>query len=187
MIFLCLYAAFSTTNLNHLMESTLHVPTPKTPTHRDLSGDDKLRIQTLYYTAGWSIDEIRLQFPKITPRQIQYALETRPTPQRKGHCGAHALLNTPWRKELVQWVTSRSFTREVPWAEIPKWLRWEGWCGEKAIRTALKKEGYCRAIRRKKPSLTEENQRKRLQWAYDHENWTLDMWDIICWSDESWV
>jgi len=168
------------------MESTLHVPTPKTPTHRDLGGDDKLHIQTLYYTAGWSIDETRLQFPKITPRQIQYALETRPTPQRKGHCGAHALLNTPWRKELVQWVTSRSLTREVPWAEIPKWLKWKGWCGEKAIRTALK-EGYCRAIRRKKPSLTEENQRKRLQWAYDHENWTLDMWDTICWSDESWV
>jgi hypothetical protein len=78
--------------LNHLMESTLHVPTPKTPTHRDLSRDDKPRIQILYYTAGWSIDETRLQFPKITPRQIQYALETRPTPQRKGHCGAHALL-----------------------------------------------------------------------------------------------
>jgi uncharacterized protein (DUF433 family) len=45
-----------------------------------MSRDDRLRIQTLYYTAGWSIDDILLQNPHITHWQIQYALENRPTP-----------------------------------------------------------------------------------------------------------
>ena len=79
-----------------------HIPTPKTPTrakNNDLSRDDRLRIQTLYYTAGWSIEDLRLQFP-FSRAQIDYALENRPTPQ-KTHSGRRVLLNTPTRKELV--------------------------------------------------------------------------------------
>lgn len=163
-----------------------HVPVPKTPRNKELSRDDKLKFQTLYYTAGWTLADILLQHPQISRKQLDHALQTRLTPQKKGHCGRHAIINTPRRKELVQWVTSSSFTREIPWAEIPKWLAWEDWCGYSAIRTAFK-EGYCRAIRRRKPPLSEENQRKRLQWAQEHEHWTLEQWDEILWSDESWV
>jgi len=163
-----------------------HIPTPKTPTrakNNDLSRDDRLRIQTLYYTARWSIEDLRLQFP-FSRAQIDYALENRPTPQ-KTHSGRHVLLNTPTRKELVQWVTASSLNRSIPWAEIPKWLGWN--CGEKAIRTALHKEGYTRGVRRRKPPLSDVNQKKRLDWAKEHENWTLEQWDELLWSDETWV
>ncbi len=101
---------------------SIHIPVLKTPTKTELSRDDRLRIYALYYTARWGIDDLRLQFPSFSRRQIDYALEQRPTPQKKGHCGKHVLLNTPKRKELVQWVTSSSFNRSVPWAEIPRWL-----------------------------------------------------------------
>ncbi|KAH9204800.1 hypothetical protein DL95DRAFT_471163 [Leptodontidium sp. 2 PMI_412] len=58
--------------------TTMNVPTPRTPTHT-ASRDDRLRIQTLYCTTGWSVDDILLQNPRITHRQVQYALENRPT------------------------------------------------------------------------------------------------------------
>jgi hypothetical protein len=41
------------------METTAFVPTPKTPT-KPTSRDDRLRIQTLYYIAGWTVDDILL-------------------------------------------------------------------------------------------------------------------------------
>ena len=69
---------------------------------------------------------------------------------------------------------------------MPKWLVWEKWCGKDAIQTAFKREGYVRAIRRKKPPLSAENQALRLAWALEHEHWTLEQRDEICWSDESW-
>ena len=40
-----------------IMETTFSIPTPKTPTHQ-ISRDDRLRAQTLYYDAGWDVDDI---------------------------------------------------------------------------------------------------------------------------------
>lgn len=80
--------------------TTMNVPTPKTPTHM-ASRDDRLRIQTLYYTAGWTIDQIMLQNPRITHMQVEYALNNQPTPQQH-LCGRHVLLDTPHRKQLVE-------------------------------------------------------------------------------------
>ena len=87
------------------MESIYHVPTPKTPAHQT-SRDDRLRIQTLFYTAGWDIDDIVLQL-NLTCCQVLYALEHQPTPQ-KHHCGRHLLLDTPKRKILINWVTANA-------------------------------------------------------------------------------
>ena len=163
----------------------MNVLTPKTPTHM-ASRDDRLRIQILYYSAGWSIDDILLQNPRITHRQVQYALENRLTSQ-KHKCGHITKVDTPHRQYLIHWVTQSFFRREIPWAELSKWLEWENWCGGLAIRTAFRKEGYTRAVRRRKPPLSAKNQALRLAWAEEHKNWTDEMWDLILWSDESWV
>jgi hypothetical protein len=165
------------------MESTTyHIPTPKHHTStNDTSRDDRLRVQTLYYDAGWSIDDIILQ-TNLTRCQVEYALQHRPTPQ-KHNSGRHLLLNTPQRKYLINWVTANAQNRRVAWSDIPKSLGWN--CSLKAIRAAFKKEGYVRRIARRKPPISEENRRIRLQWAIEHQNWTDEQWDEICWSDES--
>jgi hypothetical protein len=59
--------------------------------------------------------------------------------------------------------------------------------GEKAIRTAFKREGYRRCITTKKCPLSEKNRKKRLEWAQEHINWTDEQWDEILWSDETWA
>lgn len=99
--------------------------------------------------------------------------------------GRKVILNTPQRKRLIQWVTASQENRETPWTEIPSLLGLD--CGEKAIRTAFRKEGYTRRVSRKKPPLSDENRMKRLEWAQEHVNWTDDDWDLILWSDETWA
>ncbi|KAG1206581.1 hypothetical protein G6F68_008551 [Rhizopus microsporus] len=36
-----------------------------------------------------------------------------------------------------------------------------------------------------KPALTEEPMKKRLRWAHEYANWTIEQWSSIIWSDES--
>ncbi len=164
----------------NMAESTIYLPTPKTPTH-NASRDDRLRVHCLYFDAGLTVDEIRL-ITRLTRRQIYYSLDNRPTPQ---HSFKSTLLDTPHRKELIRWVTQSSFTRDIPWAELPRWLEWN--CGSTAIRTAFKKEGYTRALRRRKPPISPANQALRLAWAQEHITWTEEQWDEVFWTDESWV
>jgi transposase len=44
-------------------------------------------------------------------------------------------------------------------------------------------------IAAKKPGLRAENVEKRLQWALEHQHWTIERWKRVIWSDESslWV
>lgn len=37
----------------------------------------------------------------------------------------------------------------------------------------------------RKPYISEVNRRRRLQWAHDHIDWTVEDWEKILWSDES--
>jgi hypothetical protein len=74
-------------------------------------------------------------------------------------------------------VTASVENRQTSWSQIPKILNWD--CGEKAIRTTFKKEGYQRCIAARKCPLIEENRKKRLEWAQEHINWTDEQWDEI--------
>jgi hypothetical protein len=79
------------------------IPTPKTPSHAS-TRDQRLRIHTLYHDAGWTQDQTALQL-NLTRRQVGYALTHRITPQ-KHKTGRRVLLNTPQRKQLIDWVTA---------------------------------------------------------------------------------
>ncbi len=61
----------------------LHIPTTHTHTQESIR-DQKIQIQTLYYTAGWSLTDITLQFPRLTRRQLDYALKYTTMPQKPG-------------------------------------------------------------------------------------------------------
>jgi hypothetical protein len=133
------------------MDSLYSVPTPKTPT-KQCSRDDRLRVQTLYFEASFTQDQVVLQ-TGLTRSQVQYCLAHRLTPQR-------FFFNTPQRKRLIEWVCSSQKNRRTRWADTPPILEWD--CGEKAIRAAFKREGFVRRIDRRKPPLTAEYKRDRL-------------------------
>src|SRR4051812_31358801 len=128
------------------------VPTPKTPKHQT-SRDIRLRIQTLFFIAHWTFDQIQLAIPNVTRRQIEYAVQHRLTLQHqlRGH---KVQLDTPTRKRLVEWITLNKKTRQEDWYTIPVVLRLN--CGIKAIQKALELEGYVRRVARQKPPLSDE-------------------------------
>lgn len=132
--------------------SEYSIPTPKTP-QKICTRDDHLRIQTLFFYAGWTRDDIALQL-NLSLRQVKYALSHRLTPQ-KSRCGRNPLLGSPERKQLVDWVCASAKNRRMPWSQIPRVFGWD--CKVYAIETAFKKEGFARRTALKKPKLTDEH------------------------------
>jgi len=71
------------------------VPTPKTP-YKNCNRDNRIRIQTLFFQAGWSKLEIALQL-NLTLKQVKYALSYRFIPQKQ-RFGRRPLLGPIERK-----------------------------------------------------------------------------------------
>ena len=154
--------------------SEYSVPTPKTP-QKSCTRDDHLCIQTLFFQAGWTKDQIALQL-NLSIRQVHYALHHRLTPQ-KSRTGRRPLLGPAERKQLIDWVCTNGKNRRTPWADIPAILGWD--CKVYAITTAFKKEGFYRRTALKKPKLTPEQAQARVVWAQEHINWTEEQWARI--------
>ncbi|RFU23549.1 hypothetical protein B7463_g12789, partial [Scytalidium lignicola] len=163
-------------------EETWAVPTPKIK-RADCTRDQRLKIQTLFLQGGWTKDDIMLQL-NVTSSQIRYALAHRLTPQ-KVKSGRRPFLGPSERKLLIEWVCSSAANRRVEWYRIPAILGWN--CKVYAIATAFKLEGFSRRSALKKPQLSLDNVRKRLQWATEHLDWTEDQWFTVLWTDETWV
>ena len=165
------------------MATLYYVPVPKAAS-KSTTRDDRIRIQTLYQHAGFTIDQIALQLPQFTVRQIEYAIQNPATP-KKQRCGRRPFLNTPRRKFLIDWICSSKINRRIPWEDIPDILGWP--CGIDAIRAAFKKEGFARRNARTRPPISEKNRILRLEFAYEHVTWTDEQWADILWSDETWA
>ena len=53
------------------------------------------------------------------------------------------------------------------------------------VQRRLHESGFHGRIAVKKPLLKDTNNKKRLAWAKKHEQWTLDRWKSVLWSDGS--
>jgi hypothetical protein len=58
---------------------------------------------------------------------------------------------------------------------------------ESIITHALVLRGYGRYIALGKPGLSDTARRKRLAFAEEYLDWTIEQWFSILWSDETWV
>jgi len=53
------------------------------------------------------------------------------------------------------------------------------------VRNALKKDDFCSVVKRKHPLLKKAHRLDCLKWARYHENWTVEDWKRILWTDET--
>lgn len=53
------------------------------------------------------------------------------------------------------------------------------------VQTRLYEQNLITKKKRKKPALTKEHMKARLAWAKRHQNWTVERWNRVLWSDES--
>ncbi len=56
---------------------------------------------------------------------------------------------------------------------------------ERTTRRTLKQMGYISRRPQRVPLLSAKNRKRRLQFAQAHQNWTIEDWKNIAWSDES--
>ncbi|EIE91839.1 hypothetical protein RO3G_16550 [Rhizopus delemar RA 99-880] len=53
------------------------------------------------------------------------------------------------------------------------------------VRRSLRRSGLTSFVKPQKPLLSEVNRRKRLDWALNHTDWTMEDWKRVIWSDET--
>lgn len=53
------------------------------------------------------------------------------------------------------------------------------------VARALNSMGYVSRVKKKKPALSAQQKKARLDWAREHSKWTSDDWRNVIWSDES--
>ena len=59
------------------------------------------------------------------------------------------------------------------------------YASDRVLRAAFETEGYHRRIARAKPYLSAANKECRLTWAKEHENWNVQDWLRVIWTDEA--
>ena len=111
--------------------------TPKRRKNPDISRDKRLEIYTLSKKAGWTPRRIAKKLD-ISLNQIYYSLHHQLTPQKQ-HSGRKSIINTPYRKRLIEFVTYNKRTRRMRFIDVAYELGWD--VSESAIRRALAKEG----------------------------------------------
>jgi hypothetical protein len=55
----------------------------------------------------------------------------------------------------------------------------------RTVRCELKEMGMRSCVATRKPLVSTANRRKRLQFAMEHKDWTIEQWEHVMWSDES--
>lgn len=149
-----------------------------------LSRDQRDAVQTLR-RYGLSLQAIAIQLG-ISHRQAQYASERADVSDPQGPVHP-SILSVCQVDELEHFVRSSRNGRFMTYLELSTYPFSHWNIEEHVIRRALHKRGYRRCISRLKPPLTEENKMKRLQFAREHLEWTIEQWNQILWTDESWI
>ncbi|CBF89682.1 uncharacterized protein ANIA_10066 [Aspergillus nidulans FGSC A4] len=149
---------------------------------RWLSRDDRIRILTLR-DAGFTYQQISSQLG-FTYRQVQYTCQNEQSTPRKPP-GQRPKLSEEDMDNIITFISSSQRTRRLSYKRVIEELNLP--CGETALARALKKRGYSRCKALRKPPLSDDTKRVRLAWALEHVNWTIEQWNRILWSDETWV
>lgn len=109
---------------------------------------------------------------------------TQKTGSQRRACGRHRLLDARSERRLAKIVRTN---RKASVRQIAANLN-EGTsvkASERTVRRTLHRMGYGSRRPIRKPLLSAFNRRRRLQFAKEHKDWTVDDWKKVMWSDES--
>lgn len=176
---------------NFLQTSIFHLSTPLSQPasttmapNRHLTTEERQRIRTLYFDGHLSQPRIQ-ETTGYTKYQIRHAIRA-PAAEVAPRSGRPRVITADQELELIRYVCESKAHRRMSFLELSialfnSLLNWI------TIRNALYRHGFRRRVARKKPPISEANQQKRLAWAIEHKDWTLEQWRTILWSDETWV
>ena len=174
------------------LASILYIQMPTTPDLIDepesrqnstrLNRDDRIRVLALR-DAGFTYQQITSQL-QMTYRQVQYTCQSHQATPKKAH-GQKPKLSEEDVDKIIDFISSSKRTRRLPYYKVIQELDLP--IGTTALARALKKRGYSRCKALRKPPISDQNKRVCLAWALEHVNWTIEQWNRVLWSDETWV
>ncbi|KAJ6781189.1 hypothetical protein PWT90_05966 [Aphanocladium album] len=151
---------------------------------KHLNRDERARIRTLYHDGGFGPSRIA-ETTSFTIHQVKRAIRaTSPTPSpRKGRPLA---MTDDQVDELVAYVMTSRRTRQMTYLDLSLQL-FNNQFSPSIIKRMLYRQGFRRRVARRKPPISEKNRVRRLAFAQEHKDWSIDQWSQILWTDETWV
>jgi transposase len=132
---------------------------------------------------GKSAEKIERELPvsSRTVRRIQKQL--RPT-IKKSSGGRPAKLSATTKHHITRMISSGKVETAT---KAAKQLKTDGIAdvSSSTVQRALKKEGMKAIKKKKKPKLTSRHKRLRMEFARRYQEWTVEDWKRVIWSDET--
>ena len=146
-----------------------------------LTREQKCNCQLLR-SLGWTYESIS-RHTGFTMRQVEHSCTIPPTPKKR--FGRPSALSQVKIEMLVEFVCASTKNRRMSYSQSAN--EWSLEPKDDAIRNALMKEGFYRRLAMRKPPISETNRATRLAWSLEHRDWTIELWYVILWTDETWV
>lgn len=121
-----------------------------------------------------------LNVPRTTVESILKRLETTPTGFNKLRSGRPPIITPRATRSILRIVRSNP---KIKWRELK--LATGLQVDRTTLQCTLRTHGISHWLALKRPKLTPEIARIRLTWAEKHENWTVNQWRKVIWSDEA--
>lgn len=119
-----------------------------------------------------------INIPKSTVR----AINQRGTGISKPRPGRPKKLSSRDVRQIIRYIRTNKTTRRITLTRLKKLFHF--YIHENTIRNALSKAGYHHRIARRRPYLNNRDRKRRLKFAKEHEDWTVEDWARVLFSDE---
>ena len=154
--------------------------------HRNyISSEDCIRIRTLRKHTDKTIQQIARDLG-LSWHQVQHAC-ARDSESPSIRTGRPPVLSSQQIDQLLAFVRSSYEARRMSYLDLSldQFREWN--VGQRCIQRAPNSRGYSRRRARSKPSLSDINKTKRIEFGQTHINWSLDDWSRVLWTDETWA
>jgi transposase len=123
-----------------------------------------------------------LKRPVATIQKALNRMKKRNTYKRKSGSGRPRKTTKREDRHIVRVAATNCFDSA---SEIGKTVKTKETISKKTIKRRLNEVGIYGYVAAKKPFVNEAQRLKRLQWAFEHKDWTVDQWNSVLFSDES--
>jgi hypothetical protein len=120
-----------------------------------------------------------LRIPKSTIQDTIIKAPSRPHGKSKPRSGRPIIYTDREARRIIRYVRENP---RINYLQLRESLGTR--ISKKTIYRVLKSYGITNWRAKRRPELTEEHAKARLEWAKDHINWTEEDWSKIIWSDE---
>ena len=116
------------------------------------------------------------------PNSTIHSIRTRGIEINKLHSGHPRTLSSHDIRQIIRYIRTNKSTHRIGLTQLKKVLHLQ--VHEHTIRNALRKAGYHHRVAQRRPYLNKRDRRRRLKFAKEHKDWTVEQWASVLFSDE---